>query len=293
MAAVLPTLIRTGAVALGSAIAGIGYAALVERNAFVLREVTMPVLTPGSTPLRVLHISDLHMLPNQHRKQAWLRELASWEPDLVVNTGDNLAHPKAVPAVVQTLSDLLSRPGVFVFGSNDYFGPRLKNPMNYLTSPDHRVRGAALPWQDLRAAFTERGWLDLTHTRREFEVAGLHIAAAGAGGRSVGSNLGGLACLAGCAHRTGLTGRAGNLDQHPRRQPVARLHPPRPTRLGAGDSSRDCCDRRRRRAEPCADGSGQIGPAEPATTRDRCAFPRRVPRCAPRTSTTPTRHSTA
>lgn len=179
MAAVLPTLIRTGAVALGSAIAGIGYAALVERNAFVLREVTMPVLTPGSTPLRVLHISDLHMLPNQHRKQAWLRELASWEPDLVVNTGDNLAHPKAVPAVVQTLSDLLSRPGVFVFGSNDYFGPRLKNPMNYLTSPDHRVRGAALPWQDLRAAFTERGWLDLTHTRREFEVAGLHIAAAG------------------------------------------------------------------------------------------------------------------
>ncbi|EFD76073.1 LOW QUALITY PROTEIN: metal cation transporter P-type ATPase ctpH, partial [Mycobacterium tuberculosis T85] len=121
----------------------------------------------------------------------------------------------------------------------------------------------------------------------------IHGGAGGAGGRSVGSNLGGLACLAGCAHRTGLTGRAGNLDQHPRRQPVARLHPPRPTRLGAGDSSRDCCDRRRRRAEPCADGSGQIGPAEPATTRDRCAFPRRVPRCAPRTSTTPTRHSTA
>ncbi len=62
-----------------------------------LREVTMPVsLTPGSTPLRVLH-QRLHMLPNQHRKRAWLRELASWEPDLVVNTGDSLAHPKAVP----------------------------------------------------------------------------------------------------------------------------------------------------------------------------------------------------
>ncbi|WP_246540895.1 metallophosphoesterase [Mycobacterium spongiae] len=175
----VPSLIRTGAAALGATIAGIGYAALVERNAFVLREVTMPVLTPGSTPLRVLHLSDIHMLPNQRRKQAWLRELASCEPDLVVNTGDNLAHPKAVPAVIQTLGDLLSRPGVFVFGSNDYFGPRLKNPMNYLTNPDHRVRGEPLPWQDLRAAFSERGWLDLTHTRREFEVAGLHIAAAG------------------------------------------------------------------------------------------------------------------
>src|SRR5205085_1359034 len=84
-------------------------------------------------------------------------ELAAWEPDLVVNTGDNLAHPKAVPAVVQTLGDLLSRPGVFVFGSNDYFGPQLKNPMNYLTNPGHRVRGEPLPWQDLPAAWTERG----------------------------------------------------------------------------------------------------------------------------------------
>src|SRR6202008_527458 len=165
MADVLPALIRTGAVALGSTVAGVGYAAVVERNAFGLREITMPVLTPGSTPLRVLHISDLHMLPPQRRKQAWLRELASWEPDLVVNTGDNLAHPKAGPAVVQTLGNLLSGPGVFIFGSNDYFGPRLKNPANYVTNPSHRVRGEPLPWQDLRAAVTERGWLDLPHHR--------------------------------------------------------------------------------------------------------------------------------
>ncbi|MCW2685822.1 MAG: putative phosphohydrolase [Mycobacterium sp.] len=179
MTAASAILKSTAAVTLGSAAAGIGYASLIERNAFAVREVTMPVLTPGSSPLRVLHISDIHMRPQQRRKQAWLRELARWEPDLVVNTGDNLAHPKAVPAVVQTLGDLLSVPGVFIFGSNDYFGPRLKNPVNYLTRPDHRTQGVPLPWQDLRAAFTERGWLDMTHTRREFEVAGLHIAAAG------------------------------------------------------------------------------------------------------------------
>ena len=170
---------NSAAAAAGSLVAGIGYASIIERNAFVTREVTMPVLTPGSTPLRVLHISDIHMRPNQRRKQAWLRELAGLQPDLVVNTGDNLAHPKAVPAVVQTLGDLLSVPGVFVFGSNDYFGPRLKNPANYLTNPSHRAQGQPLPWQDLRAAFTERGWLDMTHTRREFDVAGLRIAAAG------------------------------------------------------------------------------------------------------------------
>ena len=179
MPSAITALKKTGAVALGSAVAGIGYASLIERNAFVLRELTLPVLDPGSSPLRVLHISDLHMRPGQRRKQAWLRELAGLEPDLVVNTGDNLAHPRAVPAVVQSFGDLLSVPGVFVFGSNDYFGPRPKNPLNYLTKPGHRVHGQPLPWQDLRAAFTERGWLDLTHNRREFEVAGLHIAAAG------------------------------------------------------------------------------------------------------------------
>src|ERR1700694_601475 len=179
MPSAMTALKSTGTVALGSAGSEIGYASLIERNAFVLRELTMPVLDPGSSPLRVLHISDLHMPPGQPRKQAWLRELAGLEPDLVVNTGDNLAHPRAVPAVVQTLGDLLSVPGGFVFGSNDYFGPRFKNPANYLTNPVHRSHGQPLPWQDLRAAFTERGWLDLTHTRRELEVAGVRIAAAG------------------------------------------------------------------------------------------------------------------
>ncbi|MCV7193365.1 metallophosphoesterase [Mycolicibacterium brumae] len=179
MPAVLPALKTTAAVTLGTAVAGIGYASLIERNAFVLREVTMPVLAPGSSPLRVLHISDIHMRPGQRLKQAWLRELATLEPDFVVNTGDNLSHPRAVPAVVQALGDLLAVPGMFVFGSNDYFAPTLKNPAKYLTDADHRSYGKPLPWQDLRAAFTERGWLDLTHTRRDIEVAGVSISAAG------------------------------------------------------------------------------------------------------------------
>jgi predicted MPP superfamily phosphohydrolase len=172
-------LTKSAVVTAGSLVAGVGYASLIERNAFAVREVTMPVLSPGSSPLKVLHISDLHMRPAQRRKQDWLRELAGLQPDFVVNTGDNLSHPKAVPAVVQALGDLLSVPGVFVFGSNDYFGPRPKNPLNYMTNPQRRLHGEPLPWQDLRAAFTERGWLDMTHTRREFEVGGLLIAAAG------------------------------------------------------------------------------------------------------------------
>ncbi|MFF0541707.1 metallophosphoesterase [Nocardia thailandica] len=170
---------RTALGAAGAAAAGIGYATLIERNAFVLREATLPVLAPGSSTLRILHVSDLHMMPGQQLKQQWLRELDRLEPDLVVNTGDNLSHQKAVPAVVQALGGLLARPGLFVFGSNDYFAPVPKNPLKYFKKDHKRVYGDPLPWQDLRAAFTERGWLDLTHVRRDLEVAGIRIATAG------------------------------------------------------------------------------------------------------------------
>lgn len=166
--------------AAGAAMLGLGYASLVERVAFCLREVTIPVLSPGSRPLRVLHLSDLHMTPGQRLKQQWLRELDALEPDLVVDTGDNLAHPRAVPAVIQSLGGLLDRPGLFVFGSNDYFGPTPKNPARYLRKNQaKRSHGAPLPWQDLRAAFQERGWTDVTHAFHEFSVGGVRIAAAG------------------------------------------------------------------------------------------------------------------
>jgi predicted MPP superfamily phosphohydrolase len=81
--------------------------------------------------------------------------------------------------VLRALGRLLDRPGVFVFGSNDYHGPKPKNPANYLFRPQHRILGPELPWRDLRAAFVERGWHDATHTRVELTVAGQRIAVAG------------------------------------------------------------------------------------------------------------------
>ncbi|HCS58112.1 MAG TPA: metallophosphoesterase [Gordonia polyisoprenivorans] len=173
------TAARTLAVGAGAAAAGLLYSTLIERNAFTLRHTTMAVLEPGATPLRVLHISDLHMMPNQRLKQAWVSELEALEPDLVINTGDNLAHPQSVPAVIQSLGGLLSRPGLFVFGSNDYFGPTPKNPFKYFKTEHKRTHGDPLPWQDLRAAFVERGWLDATHSVRELEVGGVRVVAAG------------------------------------------------------------------------------------------------------------------
>ena len=172
-------LIRAGAGLAGAGVASIAYATVLERNAFTLREHTLPILPPGTPTLRILHISDLHMTPGQRLKQGWVRDLAALEPDLVVNTGDNLSHPRAVPSVVQTLNPLLARPGLFVFGSNDYFGPTPKNPAKYFDKNHERKHGEPLPWQDLRAAFAERGWLDATHQRRRLEAGGVTIQVAG------------------------------------------------------------------------------------------------------------------
>jgi len=141
----------------------------------------MPVLPSGSAALRVLHLSDIHMTPGQSRKQEWLRSLADLEPDLVVNTGDNLSHAQAVTPVVQALGALLDVPGVFVFGSNDYWGPVLKNPLRYFLPNGGRKKfhGPPLPWRELRSQLGRGGWLDLTNTTASLEVKGLRIALAG------------------------------------------------------------------------------------------------------------------
>lgn len=151
-------------------VAGLSYAAW-EAHQYRLRRVTVPVLDPGAETLRVLHLSDMHMTPRQEGKAAWVRRLATLEPDLVVNTGDNIAHPDAVPTVMAALDPLLDVPGVFVMGSNDYYGPVWKNPARYLL-PDSgaRVFGDPLPWTDLRDGFRARGWSDLDNASADLKV---------------------------------------------------------------------------------------------------------------------------
>jgi uncharacterized protein len=169
-----------GAVA-GAGALSLAWAAGVEVRWFALRRVTVPVLPPGHRPLKVLHLSDLHMTPGQRRKQEWVRGLTALQPDLVVSTGDSLAHLRAVPAVLDALGDLLDVPGVFVFGSNDYFAPAMRNPARYLLPDDGRrnIRAPRLPYGDLRDGFERHGWLDLTNRRADLTVNGTRFAFAG------------------------------------------------------------------------------------------------------------------
>jgi predicted MPP superfamily phosphohydrolase len=164
-------------------VAGAGLTAYAawEARQYTLRRVEVPILPAGARPLRVLHLSDIHMTPGQRRKQEWLSDLAVLKPDLVVNTGDNLSHRDAVPVVTSSLGALLDVPGVFVFGSNDYFEPSLRNPFGYLL-PDNGKRHTdtpRLPFGDLRDAFGASGWVDLTNRRETVKVGDLTLAFAG------------------------------------------------------------------------------------------------------------------
>ena len=147
------------------ALAGLGtlaYSAGIEVRNFVVRRVEVMALPAGHRPLRVLHVSDLHLTPYQGRKRRWLSSLAGLKPDLVINTGDNLAHQDSVEPLVEGFGELLDVPGVFVFGSNDYFAPTVRNPLWYLLPDDgsrnvaRRQAALARPRRRLREARLER-----------------------------------------------------------------------------------------------------------------------------------------
>ena len=169
-----------GATALAGA-AGLAWAAGVEVRWFALRSVILPVLPAGHRPLRVLHVSDLHLTPTQRHKREWVHRLAELKPDLGVNTGDNLAHRESVPAVLDAFGGLLDVPGVFVFGSNDYYAPTVRNPVRYLLPDDgqRNTHTAPLPYGDLRDAFRHRGWRDLGNRRDTLTVKDTTVAFAG------------------------------------------------------------------------------------------------------------------
>lgn len=155
-----------------------GWSAGVERHLYTVRRATLPVLAPGARPLRVLHVSDLHLVPRQRRRVEWVQSLAGLEPDLVVNTGDNCSDDDAVPAVLDAFAPLMEVPGVFVLGSNDYFGPQPKNPLNYLKrdlGPRDVDRLPTLPVDQLRAGFSGAGWIDLNNRRTRTEVRGMPL----------------------------------------------------------------------------------------------------------------------
>ena len=180
MVAVKLLRILGGLTAAGLGAAAWGYSELTK---FELKEYTLPLLPKGTLrgkpEFRLLHLSDLHMIPGQETKIAWVSALDALEPDLVVNTGDNLSDQQAVPDTLRALGPLLARPGLFVFGTNDYWAPQPVNPFKYLLGKKREPSYVDLPWRGMRAAFMEHGWRDANQARHEFKVGNVRLAAAG------------------------------------------------------------------------------------------------------------------
>jgi predicted MPP superfamily phosphohydrolase len=162
-----------GTAAVGAA--GLAYARW-ESEAFTLRRATTPVLPAGQPPIRLLHLSDLHLVPGQRKKQAWVRSLRELRPDAVIVTGDFLSHMDAVPHVLDTLDPLFDVPGAFVLGSNDYYAPRPINWARYLKGPSQlEPKRPMLPWGDLVDGLTTNGWLDLGNARATMKIDGREV----------------------------------------------------------------------------------------------------------------------
>lgn len=174
----LTALGAVGAIGAGAAIWGIG----VERYLFTVREHAVPLLPPGTAPLRVLHLADAHMAPWQRRKQDWMAALAdTWRPDLVVNTGDNLGHPDGLRGLRTALDPLRGIPGVFVHGSNDHAAPTPRNPFLYFTGPSRvKTQSEPLDTPALDGYLAdELGWLDLNNAVGSIEIGGIRLDAFG------------------------------------------------------------------------------------------------------------------
>lgn len=171
----------TGGFAAGAALVGLGAAVwgtAIERRRFRIRWETVPILPVGARDIVVLHLSDIHMAPWQADKQQWLRDLSLVEPDLIVNTGDNLGHPTSNAAVEYALEPFHGIPGAFVYGSNDFFAPRPRNPFAYFAGPSShgvRQRPVGLDVKRLTSFLTGLGWVDCNNEAHALEVRGSRL----------------------------------------------------------------------------------------------------------------------
>jgi predicted MPP superfamily phosphohydrolase len=156
------------------------WATCIERFWFAIKKSELKILPSGSQDIVVLHISDIHMAPWQKYKQRWIRKLNDKvNPDLVINTGDNLGHARGIKPVLDALNPLTGTPGVFVNGSNDLYAPAKRNPLQYLLHPSERHReedeNLRLDTDLLNAGFTNFGWHEINNTAKQMTVKGTNI----------------------------------------------------------------------------------------------------------------------
>jgi uncharacterized protein len=159
----------------------VAYGTLIERRWYRLRRVRIEGVLRAPGVLRILHVSDLHLVPGQDHRVAFLAELADLDHDVVVAAGDLLGAPDAEDVTAAALAPLTSRgrPGLAVLGSSDMFAPRMKSPFTYFTAPDGRVFGESLDTDRLVDRLAGYGYTTLRGEATTIDTAAGRIAVGG------------------------------------------------------------------------------------------------------------------
>jgi len=163
-------------------VACVVYGVTIERSWFRVRRYRLAILpSNGPERLSVLHLSDLHFVREDAKKDRFIASLPPTDVTLV--TGDFLAEPEAVEAAVAGVHPVRGRfASWFVLGSNDYFAPRPRNYFSYFgEGPTKRPRRVPGRSGDLIAQLSADGWSDLTNSRTPVDLDGLPIELLGLG----------------------------------------------------------------------------------------------------------------
>ena len=174
MASLPSALVRVGIVVGVAGLVCVAYGALIERRWYRRRDYRLEILRPGSAPLSVLHLSDLHFSQRDGRKARFLASLP--QPDVSVVTGDLLGEPGGVDAVAQALRPVRGRlASYFVLGSNDYFAPQPLNYVNYFRKERRRRPGIRGRSRELVGLLESDGWIHLKNRRETVSANGTRI----------------------------------------------------------------------------------------------------------------------
>jgi predicted MPP superfamily phosphohydrolase len=85
-------------------------------------EVALPRLAPGTRPIRVVHVSDLHVGASPGNEERLPDLVAAEHPDLIAFTGDSLVHAEGRPRLLACLERLAAiAPLYAVKGNWDVF----------------------------------------------------------------------------------------------------------------------------------------------------------------------------
>lgn len=174
-------LTRSVATIAGVAGACVAYGVLVERRWYRLRRLQLTGVLRAGGPLRILHVSDVHLVPGQQHRIDFLASLAEENHDLAVATGDLLGWTGAEQLTADALAPLTSRgrPGLVVLGSNDLYGPVPKTPLSYFSSRHRDVHGARLDTDQLVTSLADHDWTTLRNETMTVDTAAGPVAVGG------------------------------------------------------------------------------------------------------------------